>query len=92
MESFVRRFELDGDTRLFNHLVPTSHACDGIFDVVVAQHFIERIEHRHFFVDQLPAYRLQDMVALTAQLMIVGALAFFVAAFEAGAVEGSGIR
>ncbi|EWS63643.1 hypothetical protein Y695_03123 [Hydrogenophaga sp. T4] len=87
----MRHVQAERDAGLLDHLVPALHATDAVLDVVVAQHLVERVEHRHFFLNQLAVLHVEHFVELTTQLVVVGAFAFFIAAFQAGAVEGGGV-
>ena len=53
MEGHVRQLQAELDAGLLDHLVPALNAADGVLDVVVAQHFVERIEHGPVVVHQL---------------------------------------
>ena len=88
--------EHPGDVRSASGLigmetVPALDTALGVGDVIVAQHFVQCIEHGNFFFAQLPACHFQHLVGLALEHMVVGALAFFVATFEARAVEGGGV-
>ena len=64
VESFVRGCQLEGNASLFNDSVPTLNAAFGVGDVVVAQNFIQCVEHRHFFFNQLAIFNSQDFVGV----------------------------
>ena len=76
---------------LFDDLVPAIDAGDRIADVVVAQHFIERIEHRNVALDELAVAYTEHGIAAAMQAVIIVALGLFIAAFEARVVEDRGI-
>jgi hypothetical protein len=63
--------------------VPALHAALGVGDVVVAQHLVQGVEHRHFLLLQLAVGDLQHLVVLALEHMVVRALAFLEAALEA---------
>ncbi len=91
VEGLVRHAQSRGDAGLGDDLVPALDAGHRILDEVVAQHLVERVQHRHVLLDELAILDLQHLVGLPAQLVVVVALAFFVAAFQARAVEGGGV-
>ena len=91
MKSLVRRRQPEGNPSLVDYLVPATHAGDAILDVIVAQHFVERIEHWHFFFPELAILHLQHRVGLAAQLMVIGALTFFITTFETSTIKSCSI-
>ena len=91
IESLVRRLQTERQAGLFDDLVPAADASNRILNVIVAQQFIQRIQQRHFFFNQLAVFDFEDLVMLTLELMIVGAFSLFIAAFQARAIEGRGI-
>ena len=92
IECFVRRAQPEAQTGLFNHPIPAPDTGHCIPDVIVAQHFIERIQQRDFAFRQCAVGDFQDVVMTILQHMVIIALGFFIAAFQTGAIESRRVR
>ena len=59
VERLVRHGQALRHAGLFEHLVPAADAGDRVLDEVVAQHFVQCIEQRHFLLDELVVARFE---------------------------------
>ncbi|MNE64178.1 hypothetical protein D3C80_1595750 [compost metagenome] len=87
----MRHCQTGGDAGLLEHFVPAAHPGHRVLDEVVAQHFVQRVEHRNVLFDELAVLDLEHLVGLALELVVVFTLALFIAALEARAVEDRGI-
>ncbi len=87
VEGLVRRDQPERNASLLDHLVPATHTADRVADVVIAQNLIQRVEHRHFALDQPTVLNSQHRIVATMQAMVVVTLAFFKTPLQTGVVE-----
>ena len=83
--------QFERNSRFVQYAVPTLHTGDTVFDVVVAQHFVQGVQHGYFFFNQFSIDDVQNFVRLATQLVVVGAFTFFVTAFQSAAVKNGGV-
>ncbi len=91
VERFVWNRQPEGNPRFFNDLVPAIYAPDGILYVVIAQHLVQRIQHRDFFFHKSSVPNLQNAIHIALELVVVLSFSLFEATFKPGGIKRRGI-